>query len=128
MAILQLLEVDMANAKITMPGGVSVDVSGTADEITAVLEKLRKSQAGPATVPSRTAGIPKGRGEISRLIESLKSEDFFRAPRGLRDIQKKFAEIGHHYPLTTLSGAMISQSRGRALRRFKEDGKYVYVQ
>lgn len=118
----------MANAKIMMPGGVSVDVNGTADEITSVLENLRKTQVGAASRAPKMVAAPKTRGEISHLIESLKSEDFFRTPRGLRDIQKKFAEIGHHYPLTTLSGAMISQSRSRALRRFKEDGKYVYVQ
>jgi hypothetical protein len=123
----------MANAKITMPGGVSIDVDGTAEEITAVLENLRKTSVASAPAGRTGTSIPKGRGEISRLIETLKSEDFFRAPRGLGEIQKKFAEIGHHYPLTTLSGAMISQSRMRArskggLRRFKQDGKYVYVQ
>jgi hypothetical protein len=119
----------MANAKITMPGGVTVDVDGSADEISAVLENLRRIHGGLASpAPKTAAAVSKGRGEISRLIECLKSEDFFRTPRGLRDIQKKFAEVGHHYPLTTLSGAMISQSRNRALRRFKEDGKYVYVQ
>lgn len=118
----------MANAKISMPGGVSVDLDGTPEEITTVLENLRRSNETVATTGRRTAPVPKGKGEISRLIESLKAEEFFRSPRGLSEIQKKFAEIGHHYPLTTLSGAMISQSRHRNLRRFKQDGKYVYVQ
>jgi hypothetical protein len=118
----------MANARITMPGGVSIDVDGTADEITAVLENLRKASAASPPASRTPTGVPKGKGEVSRLIDTLKSEDFFRTPRGLRDIQKKFAEVGHHYPLTTLSGAMISQSRNRVLRRFKQDGKYVYVQ
>jgi hypothetical protein len=118
----------MANAKISMPGGVSIDLDGTPEEITAVLENLRRSNE-TAAVPARSRTVAaKGKGEISRLIETLKAEDFFRSPRGLSDIHKKFAEIGHHYPLTTLSGAMISQSRQRNLRRFKQDGKYVYVQ
>ena len=119
----------MANAKISIPGGVSVDLEGTADEVVAVLENLRKNNAASAVPISRPLDSPsKGRGEIPRLIDSLKSEEYFRTPRGLSDIQKKLAEIGHHYPLTTLSGAMVAQSRSRSLRRFKQDGKYVYVQ
>jgi|SRR4029077_10436473 hypothetical protein len=119
----------MANAKISIPGGVSVDLEGTADEVVAVLENLRKNFAFSGTAVPRSVGSPpKGKGEIPRLIDSLKSDDYFRTPRGLSEIQKKLAEIGHHYPLTTLSGAMVSQSRSRSLRRFKQDGKYVYVQ
>lgn len=118
----------MANAKISMPGGVSVDIDGTPEEITTVLENLRRNTETRASKNSRGATAPKGKGEISRLVEALKAEDFFRSPRGLSEIQRKFGEIGHHYPLTTLSGAMISQSRQRNLRRFKQDGKYVYVQ
>jgi hypothetical protein len=119
----------VANAKISIPGGVSVDLEGTADEVVAVLENLRKSHVASVVPISRPDDSPsKTRGEIPRLIDSLKSEDYFRTPRGLSEVQKKLAEIGHHYPLTTLSGAMVSQSRNRSLRRFKQDGKYVYVQ
>jgi superfamily II DNA/RNA helicase len=48
----------------------------------------------------------------------------------LADVREKLAEIGHHYPVTTLSGAMQAQTRSRNLRRFKQGGrgKYVYVQ
>ena len=119
----------MANAKISIPGGVSVDLEGTADEVVAVLENLRKNHVASAAPISRPVdSTSKARGEIPRLIDTLKSEDYFRSPRGLSEIQKKLAEIGHHYPLTTLSGAMVSRSRNRSLRRFKQDGKYVYVQ
>jgi|ERR1700678_2124253 hypothetical protein len=119
----------MANAKISIPGGVSVDLEGTAEEVAAVLENLRKAQGSSiATTTGPAPAGPKGKGEIPRLIDSLKLEDYFRTPRGLSEIQRKLAEIGHHYPLTTLSGAMVSQSRSRSLRRFKQQGKYVYVQ
>jgi len=119
----------MANAKISIPGGVNVDLEGTAEEVSAVLENLRKAHGGSiATTAGSALGAVKGKGEIPRLIDSLKREDYFRTPRGLSEIQRKLAEIGHHYPLTTLSGAMVSQSRSRSLRRFKQEGKYVYVQ
>lgn len=118
----------MATAKINIPGGIVVEVEGTPDEITVVLDKLKSKAASPLTGVAVDRRLGNFRGEISGLIESLKSEEFFTAPRGLSDIQKRLAEIGHHYPLTTLSGAMQTQSRKRNLRRFKRDGKYVYVQ
>jgi len=117
----------MANARINLPDGVSVEVDGTPDEVAAVLEKLQsKKPRKPA--PEMAAPQGKGRGEIPTLIELLKTEEFFKTPRGLSDVRDKLAEIGHHYPLTTLSGAMQSQTKSRNLRRFKQGGKYVYVQ
>jgi len=115
----------MATAKINIPGGISVEIDGAPDEIVAVLDNVRCKE----TISQVTVGaFIKPRGEISGLIASLKSEAFFQTPRGLSEIQKKFAEMGHHYPLTTLSGAMQSHSQKRKLRRFKRDGKWVYVQ
>ena len=118
----------MALAKISMPGGILVEVDGTPDEVSTVLENLKtKGVASSArTKPSRSP--KKGRGEIPGLITALRSEEFFRSPKGLGDVQTKLAELGHHYPLTTLSGAMQTQSKNRNLRRFKQGGRYVYVQ
>jgi hypothetical protein len=118
----------MATAKITMPGGILIEVGGTPEEVAAVLADLKTKTPGfssDATLhrPSRIR-----KGEIPGLIDVLKSEDFFKNPRGLSEVQKKLAELGHHYPVTTLSGAMQVQSQSRNLRRFKQNGKYVYVQ
>ena len=79
----------MANAKITMPGGVSIDVDGTAEEIAAVLENLRKTNAASGSGARVTTGIPQGRGEISRLIETLKSEDFLAELLAVSGIYRK---------------------------------------
>lgn len=118
----------MANAKISIPGGVSIDLEGTAEEVVAVLENLRRAQAVLPPTTIKPVALPKRKGKIPQLIDSLKSEDYFKTPRSLSDIKGKLAEIGHHYPLTTLSGAMVAQRRSRNLRGFKQDGKYVYVQ
>jgi hypothetical protein len=115
----------MATARINIPGGVSVEIDGTPDEITAVLNDVKGKQSAADVLIDRSK---KSRGQIPGLIASLKSEEFFRTPQGLSSIQKKLGEVGHHYPLTTLSGAMQSESKKRKLRRFKRDGKYVYVQ
>ena len=117
----------MANAKISIPGGVSVEIDGTPEEVASVLERLR-SEAVRAATPIETTQSSKMRGEIPALMSLLKSEEFFKTPRGLSDVREKLAQMGHHYPVTTLSGAMQAQARNRNLRRFKQDGKYVYVQ
>jgi hypothetical protein len=114
----------MATARINIPGGISVEIEGAPDEIMAVLENVRYRQS----VSQVSASSVTPRGGIPSLIATLKSEEFFQTPQGLSDIRKKFAEMGHHYPLTTLSGAMQAHSQKRKLRRFKRDGKWVYVQ
>src|SRR5258708_7020752 len=101
----------MANAKITMPGGGNIDLEGTADEVIAVLDNLRKTQGSLSRVSTGSTATSKRRGTIPQLIDSLKSEDYFKTPRSLSDIREKLRELGHHYPLTTLSGAMVAQRR-----------------
>lgn len=124
----------MAEARITTADGVSVEVSGSPEEVSAIVERLRSGNRG--TVPEKRQGgkeretqeaKPTGKVLISDLIETLKGEDYFRSPRGLGDVRNKLADMGHHYPVTTLSGAMQKLTRKRQLRRFKQDGKYVYV-
>jgi superfamily II DNA/RNA helicase len=110
-----------------MSGGLSVELDGTPDEVTAVVESLRK-KTHPLTAEIAGKRVRKFKGEIPDLIDHLRAEEFFKTPHGLGDIQKKLAEMGHHYPVTTLSGAMQAQARNRTLRRFKHSGKYVYVQ
>lgn len=116
----------MAIARISLPGGINVEVDGTPAEVTAVLDGVKAKNSFQSQHKSVPSG--QGRGEIPGLIEVLKAEQFFKTPRGLADIQKKLAELGHHYPVTTLSGAMQAQCKSRNLRRFKQNGKYVYVQ
>jgi hypothetical protein len=119
----------MAHAKFTTQDGISIDLEGTPEELSAAVEKLRQNQnpapsqgkSGP-NKPSRT------KLELPQLIEGLRNEDFFRQPKGLGATREKLAEMGHHYPLTTLSGAMQTEAKTRRLRRFKQNGKYVYVQ
>src|SRR5262249_19624112 len=114
----------------TMSDGTTVEINGTPEEVSALVEKLRSQHQEDGSPTTATSAVIKRKGkvEIRDLVNLLKSEDFFTTPRGLGDIQKKFGEMGHHYPVTTLSGAMQSQAQSRNLRRFKQHGKYVYVQ
>ena len=121
----------MTQAKFTTLDGISIEIDGTPEELSAVLEKLRRDR-GVEESSRRRPGARKTAGriktEIPELIEALRNEEFFRQPQGLGAIRVKLGEMGHHYPLTTLSGAMQAEVKKRRLRRFKQEGKYVYVQ
>jgi len=109
----------MAKANITMPDGTKMRVEGSAEEITELVRKLQGS-----TNPTRTAskGVKERRKRLRLVdhIEGLIDKNFFRTPRGLSEVRDKLREIGHVYPLTTLSPAMLTQVRRRALRRMKD--------
>jgi hypothetical protein len=117
----------MARAQIETPDGVSVRLEGTPAEIAAVLKEVTaKAKAG-----GREKVSAKGNGgkvTIPSLVQDLKNEGFFKKTKSLGDIQRRLGELGYHYPLTTLSGAMQGEVKRRRLRRFKQAGKYVYAQ
>ena len=119
----------MADAKITTSDGITVEVHGTPEEVATVVERLRSGPKIESKGQPRRSQHTKeqGSGGIPDLVQILKEEAFFKNPKGLGEIRKKLADMGHHYPLTTLSGAMQTQAKKRNLRRFRQDGKYVYV-
>lgn len=117
----------MAKAHIQMPDGVSIQLEGSPAEIAAVLKDIKsrsKTERGGTT----KAKPKSAKVTIPNLVDELKTEGFFKKTKTLGDIKKRLGELGHHYPLTTLSGAMQGEAKKRRLRRFKQNGKYVYAQ
>lgn len=125
----------MAKAQITLPDGTTVSVEGTADDITVFVQKLQGGSAAPtrksakvrrsATQRSTTA---KARPSLVDLIGSLIDGGFFKKrPQDLAAVKLALEEMGHHYPVTTLSGAMLQQVRRRNLRRLKQEKRWVYT-
>jgi hypothetical protein len=117
----------MAKAHITAPGGVEINIEGTPEEIAAVLKQVGLKSSNSAKPAKETKRVHT-RATIPTLVDELKEEGFFKKPKGLDDIRRRLADLGHNYPVTTLSGAMQAQAKKRVLRRFKEGGKYVYAQ
>jgi hypothetical protein len=121
----------MAKANITLPDGTRMVVDGSAEEITALVKKMKGASSSG---PSRAAPSGPKRGRRLRLvdhIDDLVAKGFFRNPRGLSDVRDKLREMGHVYPLTTLSPAMLTQVRRRVLRRTKDPkagNRWKYVQ
>jgi hypothetical protein len=122
----------MAKAQITLSDGMTVSVSGTPDEITAVVARLQGP--GAPTSGAKSGGTPKskrkpgaGRVQITDLIENLIDGGFFKKPKDLAAVKLALEEMGHHYPVTTLSPTMLRQVRKRNLRRLKQDKRWMYT-
>jgi hypothetical protein len=118
----------MAKAHITTPDGVKVELEGTPSEIAAVLKEAGVKGKANGTPVKKSKPAKATKVTIPSLVVELKDEGFFRKPKSLEEIRKRLADLGHNYPVTTLSGTMQSQARKRSVRRFKEKGKYVYAQ
>ena len=106
----------MAEAKITTAEGIVVEVHGTPEEVSTVVERLSSGSGKVSSGRRRTKRSGKDQGGVGKvgipdLVEVLRNDGFFKTPKGLGEIRTKFADMGHHYPLTTLSGAMQLQAR-----------------
>lgn len=116
----------MAKAKIRTPEGLEVNVEGSPQEIVAVVNDLQRAKE-----VGRAAG-KRGKASSSRvtlvdLISSLIDGGFFKKPKDLAAIKAALAEMGHVYPMTTLSPAMLRAVRKRLLRRIKENKRWLYT-
>jgi superfamily II DNA/RNA helicase len=114
-------------AHVKTPEGIEIQLDGTSDELAAVLKDLKIKNQSPRSIGS-TPKTKKGKQGVAALIDSLRQDGFFKKSRTLNDIRLKLKDLGHNYPLTSLSGSMSHEVRSRSLRRFKENKKYVYAQ
>ena len=115
----------MAKAQIRTPEGLTIKVDGTPKEIAEVVQDLKKAQrrSGGSTGSSTAAGS----GKLPDLIASLIDGGFFKTPKDLAAIKLALEEMGHHYPVTTLSPTMLRQVRKRRMRRLKKADRWVYT-
>src|SRR4051812_37974535 len=117
----------MAKAQITLPGGVVVNVSGTPEEISAVVGRLqgdgstRRPAESTEKRPTKHKVVKAG---LPDLIANLIDGGFFKKPKDLAAVKLALEEMGHHYPVTTLSPTMLREVRKRNLRRIKQAGHW----
>jgi hypothetical protein len=117
----------MAKATIRTPQGLQVRIEGTPAEITALVKDLERQSGGPTAASGRRKAKP-GRVLLVDLVGSLGDGGFFKKPRNLASIKAALAEMGHHYPVTTLSGVMLRKVRSKEIRRIREEKHWLYVQ
>ncbi len=115
----------MAKAHIRTKEGIDINIEATPKEIAAIVDDLKKQSAGAG---SRLRAKGKsGRILLVDLIGSLRDGGFFKKPKDLASIKGALAEMGHHYPVTTLSPVMLRFVRKRDFRRLREKGRWVYT-
>lgn len=116
----------MAKAQLTTRSGTLIVIEGSPDEVTRMLAKFEPRHAGKEGGRDADAGEPRKTGlggHVSELIDG----DFFNKPRGLAEIKAALEEHGHHYPVTTLSPALLRLVRRKELRRIKDKKRWTYV-
>lgn len=120
----------MAKARIVAADGTRVNLEGTPCEIAAVLKDLEvSSRRHSAREPdTKTTKSRAGRTTLPGLLDELVESKFFSKPKTIGEVRIQLADLGHHYPTTSLSGPLQNFVRKRKLRRFKKDGNYVYAQ
>ncbi len=120
----------MAKAHIVIADGSTVNLEGTPTEIVELLKELKVQPSPSAASPkiAQNKARKRSRTTINDLLDELTAEKFFKRPKGLGEIRAQLANLGHHYPVTSLSGPLQSYVKDRKLRRFKKDGKYVYAE
>jgi hypothetical protein len=108
--------------------GGSVTVEGNQEEVTDILRTLMNASRVTTVRKPTTAEPPEAvkREGAPELVLELKKDNFFEKPKGLGDISAALEEKGFLYPVTSLSGVMLSLVKKRFLRRKKVDGKWVY--
>jgi hypothetical protein len=121
----------MAKATIKSKSGALITIEGSEGEVAGILGVFERAAViGHAkkvvTEEALRAKDAKKRFAASDLIIHLKEEGFFEKPKGLGDISHALEEKGYLYPVTTLSGIVLSLVQKRELRRKKLNKKWVY--
>jgi len=120
----------MAKAQITTPSGTKVILEGTPDEVAALLNQIEGSAGKKHTHVTRSDNPAKTRSSKPtpvNLICSLIDGGFFKKPKDLAAVKVALEEMGHHYPVTTLSPALLRLIRKHQLRRMREQKRWVYT-
>lgn len=120
----------MPEARVELPDGSRVTVTGTEEEVRRIMRLLtqRKGRDGPRATSeavARTDSRPGG--AVTDYVIELRDAGQFDKPKGLTDVREALASEGHIVPITTLSGVMLGLARSKQLRRFKENGVWKYV-
>jgi hypothetical protein len=123
----------MAKANITTTQGTKITIEGDPQEVAAVIKRL-ESDYVPKTAGnkvSKKSGTPKAtrsrRETPISLVSSLIDGGFFKKPKDLGAVKTALEELGHFYPVTTLSPALLRLVRKRELRRIKDKKRWLYT-
>jgi hypothetical protein len=120
----------MAKAHITK-GNTKITVEGTPEEVAALVAQLGdqapSSSRGQSSRRKTTKVEKAQKATPINLVSSLIDGGFFRKPKDLAAIKVALEEMGHFYPVTTLSPTLLRFVRRRQLRRNKDQKRWLYA-
>jgi len=121
----------MAKANIETSTGMKISVEGTADEIAAIVAHVK---SGDKVIKSKRPLVEKKqrRSEntsitLVSLILKLKESGFFNKPQKIAQVKEALAQQTHHYPLESISTALIRRVKKGELGRVKDGKIWAYV-
>lgn len=117
----------MAKALIKRPDGTVVSIEGTSQEIADLVRRVEGRGEIVGKNRDKKSSAPIARASLPDLLSSLIDGGFFKKPKDLAATKSALAELGHVYPVTTLSPAMIRIVRRRLVRRIKQDNRWFYT-
>jgi hypothetical protein len=120
----------MARVEIKTKSGTVITVEGSPEEVALVVKKIEGE--APSQRHHERARDKEGAEGTSKptplnLISSLIDGGFFRKPKDLASVKVALEEMGHFYPVTTLSPALLRLVRRRELRRLRDNKRWLYT-
>jgi hypothetical protein len=95
-----------------------------------LLQGPERTQSGAAAAPEPRRRDTKGTVETSTIgrILVLRDEGFFKSQRAIGEVREELRAHGWHYPVTSLSPALLTLVQQRKLRRErgKEGNKKIW--
>lgn len=118
----------MAKAQLKTKTGTTIVVEGTPEEVASLIERIEGgSSREKATPKSAKKNVSSAKATPVNLICSLIDGGFFRKPKDLASVKMALEEMGHFYPITTLSPALLRLVRRRQLRRLRDNKRWMYT-
>ena len=121
----------MPKAHIVTKGGTKITIEGTHDEVASLTKQLTEPASSPATPKSKLSKGSKHTLKLkptpSNLIATLIDGGFFRKPKDLASTKVALEEMGHFFPVTTLSPVLLRLVRKHQLRRMKDKKRWLYT-
>ena len=118
----------MAKAHIKRPDGTSILVEGTPKEVAELVNKIEGETPGKRKRPkSPEKTSNKTKATLPDLLISLIDGGSFKKPKELAAVKTALAELGHVYPITTISPVLLRLVRRKHLRRIKQDKRWFYT-
>jgi hypothetical protein len=120
-------------------GSYKVRVTGKQEELDAILEALDEAANALSKIkqqPTQTPQLGAPEAEIpsisrsrrlSEAVMELFGADWGGSPRRISEVRDALATNGLIYPLTTLSGTLLSLTKRGLLRRIRTSEGYRYI-